>query len=106
VTGLSGSGPAYLYRFVEALSEAGTKMGLKASVAQRLALKTVLGSALTLHQTGKTPSELIPLVTSKKGTTLAGLKILDRKRFNQTIHQTVRAATERARQILKELRKD
>jgi pyrroline-5-carboxylate reductase len=105
VTGLSGSGPAYLYRFVEALSQGGVKMGLDEKVAQRLALKTVLGSALTLHQTGKTPSELIPLVTSKKGTTLAGLKVLDQKKFNPILHQTVRAATQRARQISKEIRK-
>jgi len=106
VTGLSGSGPAYLYRFVEALSQAGVKMGLKPPIAHRLALKTVLGSALTLQRTGKSPSELIPLVTSKKGTTLSGLKILDKRRFNLIIHQTVRAATQRARQILKELKEN
>ena len=105
VTGLSGSGPAYLYRFVHALSQAGEKLGLPASLAHRLALKTALGSALTLQHTGKMPSELIPLVSSKKGTTLAGLKVLDRKKFNGIIHETVRAATRRAREMRKELRK-
>lgn len=101
VTGLSGSGPAYLYRFVKALSHAGEKVGLKKSDAYELALQTVLGAALTLHETKKNPDELIPLVTSKGGTTFAGLKILDQKKFDKIIEETVKAATKRARELKK-----
>lgn len=102
VTGLSGSGPAYVYRFIKALSFAGEKVGLKKSDANRLALKTVLGAALTLQKTEKNPEELISLVTSKGGTTLAGLKVLDQKKFDQIIIDTVRAATNRAKELRKE----
>ncbi len=104
VTGLSGSGPAYVYRFVKALTIAGEKVGLKKSDANQLAIKTVLGAALTLQKTGKSPEELISLVTSRGGTTLAGLKVLDQKKFDRTIIDTVRAATDRAKELKKEYR--
>jgi pyrroline-5-carboxylate reductase len=99
VTGLSGSGPAYLYKFVEALAQAGEKLGLRQETAYRLALKTTVGSALTLQKTGKQPKELIPLVASKRGTTLAALSVLEKGRFNKLIEKTVSAATKRAREI-------
>jgi len=104
VTGLSGSGPAYVYRFVEALAQAGKKLGLSETLAYRLALKTTLGASLTLEKTKKLPAELIPLVTSKKGTTLAGLKILDQKNFNSLIALTVAAATKRAKEMREEFK--
>jgi pyrroline-5-carboxylate reductase len=104
VTGLSGSGPAYLYRFVEGLAVGGEKAGLPSSVAYRLALKTVLGAALTLEKTGRNPSQLIPLVASKKGTTLEGLKVLKKSGFDRILIRTVHAASKRAREIRKEMK--
>ena len=105
VTGLSGSGPAYLYSFVRALSEGGRRVGLPSDLAERLALKTTLGAALTLEKTRKSPSELIPLVTSKKGTTLAGLQVMKKAGFERIMAQTVKAAARRARQIRMEMKK-
>lgn len=104
VTGLSGSGPAYVYQFVQALTQAGMAQGLSEKVAYPLVLKTLIGSALTLLKTGKKPAELIPWVTSKKGTTLAGLSILKKKGFDKIIQQTVAAATLRAKEIKKEIK--
>ncbi len=104
VTGLSGSGPAYVYQFIVALTQAGVKQGLSQEISHRLALKTVMGSTLTLVKTGKKPQELIPLVTSKKGTTLAGLAVMKKKKFDQTIIETVAAASRRAHEIKNELK--
>lgn len=105
VTGLSGSGPAYVYQFAKALSEAGVRLGLAKEQANQLTLQTLLGAALTLKQSGQTAEQLIPLVTSKKGTTLAGLTVLKKKKFDQIIHQTVAAATRRSQEIQNELKK-
>lgn len=105
VTALSGSGPAYLYSFVEALSEGGRKAGLPSDLAYRLALQTTLGAALTLKETKKTPAELQALVTSKKGTTLAGLAVMKKAGFPQIMARTIRAAARRARQIRMEMKK-
>ncbi len=104
VTGLSGSGPAYVYQFVKALTQGGVKQGLAHKTAYILALKTLLGAALTLQKTGQSPEVLIPLVTSKKGTTLEGLNVLRKRKFDQTLIETVAAATRRAREIKKELK--
>ncbi|MBF0491327.1 MAG: pyrroline-5-carboxylate reductase [Deltaproteobacteria bacterium] len=103
VTGLSGSGPAYVYAFTQALEEAGKRLGLPDNIAYQLALKTLIGSANTLLQTGKNPSELISLVTSKKGTTLEGLKVLKKYKMSEVLLKTVKAATKRAQEIRKEL---
>lgn len=105
VTGLSGSGPAYVYQFVEALTQAGIRQGLPEEMAYQLSLKTLLGSALTLLKTKEKPKTLIPLVTSKKGTTLAGLAALKKNGFNQSISRCVEAATRRAKEIRKELKR-
>lgn len=106
VTGLSGSGPAYVYQFVEALAQGGLRQGLSQEIAYPLALKTVLGSALTLLKTGQSPQDLIPLVTSKKGTTLAGLAVLKKGKFDSVIAQAIAAAAKRAKEIRKELKED
>jgi pyrroline-5-carboxylate reductase len=90
---------------VEGLTEGGVKAGLPSSIAYRLTLKTVLGSALTLEKTGRKPSELISLVASKKGTTLEGLKVMKKRDFNQILIQTVEAATKRALEIRKEMKR-
>ncbi len=105
VTGLSGSGPAYVYQFAKALSHAGIQQGLSKEQSYQLTLQTLLGAAHTLKQSGQTPEQLIPLVTSKKGTTLAGLTIMKKKNFDQIIQQTVAAATKRSQEIRNELKK-
>lgn len=99
VTGLSGSGPAYVYVFLEALSDAGVRMGLPRDVATRLAAQTVKGAAEMALQTGKHPGVLKDMVTSPGGTTIAGLHELERGRLRGTIMNAVEAATKRAKEL-------
>jgi pyrroline-5-carboxylate reductase len=99
VTGLSGSGPAYVYVFMEALSDAGVRMGLPRDVATRLAAQTVKGAAEMVLQTGKHPAALKDMVTSPGGTTIAGLHELERGKFRATVMNAVEAATKRAREM-------
>jgi len=77
VTGLSGSGPAYIFSVAEALVSAGKAAGLESSVAQALAFQTLYGSALLLHESALGPAELKAQVTTPGGTTAAGLAVLD-----------------------------
>ena len=97
VTGLSGSGPAYVYLFIEALSDGGVKMGLPRDVATRLAAQTVLGAAQMVLETGKHPGALKDQVTSPGGTTIAGLHALENNAFRGTVMDAVQASAERAR---------
>lgn len=97
VTGLSGSGPAYVFLFLEALADGGVKMGLDRASAERLAVETVLGSAKLLLETGERPEELRKKVTSPGGTTLEGLAALEAGGMRATVVQAVVSATERAR---------
>lgn len=99
VTGLSGSGPAYVYQFIEALITGGQKQGLKREVARQLALQTVIGATELVKRTKKEPKELIKKVTSKGGTTLAGLKVLKQKKFSSIVQQCIGAATRRAKEL-------
>ena len=99
VTGLSGSGPAYVYVFIEALSDAGVRMGLPRQVAMRLAAQTVLGGARMVLETGQHPGVLKDLVASPGGTTIAGLHELERHAFRGAVIDAVQAATERAREL-------
>jgi pyrroline-5-carboxylate reductase len=99
VTGLSGSGPAYVFTFIEGLIDAGVREGLPRTVAQELVVQTVLGAALMCQNTGKHPAELTTMVTSPGGTTVAGLHILERGALRGIILDAVRAATERSREL-------
>lgn len=100
VTALSGSGPAFLYRFIEALGGAGEAAGLDHTTAQTLARRTVEGAAALLAATSATPAELRQQVTSPHGTTEAGLDVLDGSgALSALMRATVRAAAERARAL-------
>ncbi|MFN2427485.1 MAG: pyrroline-5-carboxylate reductase [Candidatus Binatia bacterium] len=96
VTALSGSGPAYVYRFAEALIEAGVKGGLEAELARALTFQTIAGAAAMMQQTGQEPADLRRAVSSPGGTTLAGLARLDEKAFVETVKSAVAAAAKRS----------
>lgn len=99
VTGLSGSGPAYIFTFIEGLIDAGVREGLPRSVARDLVVQTVLGAALMCQNTERHPAELTAMVTSPGGTTVAGLHVLERGALRGIIMDAVRAATERSREL-------
>ncbi|MGE4317942.1 MAG: pyrroline-5-carboxylate reductase [Deferribacterales bacterium] len=99
VTGLSGSGPAYVYQFIEALSDAGVKMGLTRADAVKLAAQTVLGSAKMVLETGKHPGELKDAVTSPGGTTICGLHELEKGGLRSTVMNAVEAASKKSEEL-------
>jgi len=99
VTGLSGSGPAYIFLVIEALSDAGVKVGLPRATAQDLAAQTVLGSAKLLIETGEHPGRLKDQVTSPGGTAIAGLHTLEAGGLRTTLMDAVEAATKRSREL-------
>ncbi len=99
VTGVSGSGPAYIYLVIEALSDAGVLMGLPRDLSLQLAAQTVAGSAEMVLKTGRHPALLREEVTSPGGTTIAGLEALEKGALRATLFSAVRAATTRAREL-------
>ena len=99
VTGLSGSGPAYVYRFAEALIAGGVDAGLSAEMASELALQTIAGAAAMLQEAGESPARLREAVTSPGGTTQAGLEEMARRGFSTTVSKAVGRATERSREL-------
>jgi pyrroline-5-carboxylate reductase len=99
VTGLSGSGPAYVYLFAEALIAGGVAAGLAPEVAAELTLQTIAGAAAMLQETGESPERLRAMVTSPGGTTLAGLTELDRRGFVSAVSACVEVATRRATEL-------
>jgi len=99
VTGLSGSGPAYLFAFIEALSAAGERVGLPRDVAAELALQTVFGAAKLARESDDPPARLREKVSSPGGTTLAGLATLAEAGFAEAIAKAVAAATARAGEL-------
>lgn len=99
VTGLSGSGPAYIFLILEALADAGVKVGLSRRNALRLAAQTVMGSAQLLLETDGHPGQLKDMVTSPGGTAIAGLHTLEAGGLRTTLINAVEAATLRAREL-------
>ncbi|MHC4592824.1 MAG: pyrroline-5-carboxylate reductase [Planctomycetota bacterium] len=97
VTGLSGSGPAYIYLVIEALADGGAKMGLPQDVASALAAQTVLGAARMVLKTGRAPKDLRDDVTTPGGTTVEGLRVLEESGVPKALADAVAAATEKSR---------
>lgn len=98
-TALSGSGPAYVFLFIEALIDAGVHIGLPRDTAQKLAVETIIGSTHTLQQTDKHPAELRNMVTSPGGTTADALFHLEKGGFRSLIVEAVTAAFNKARKL-------
>lgn len=99
VTGLSGSGPAYVYLFAEALIAGGMQQGLDPAVAARLTFQTIEGAVAMLKEAGKSPKELRDMVTSPGGTTFAGLSRLEEGGFSATVIAAISAATQRSQEL-------
>lgn len=99
VTGLSGSGPAYIFLILEALSDGGVAMGLPRDISLKLAIQTVLGAAKLARETGKHPGELKDMVTSPGGTTIDGLHVLEDHKVHAAFMNAICVATEKSRKL-------
>ena len=99
VTGLSGSGPAFVYIFIEALADAGVLCGLTRAQALELAAQTVYGSARMVLETGTHPAALKDAVCSPGGTTIEGVRELEAGGFRSTVMEAVSAACEKSRNL-------
>lgn len=99
VTGLSGTGPAYVYLLLEAMIDAGVQAGLERAVAHDLAVQTIVGAAKMVLETGEAPAVLREQVTSPGGTTQAAMKVLDERGFVPAVHAAVLRATARSQEM-------
>jgi len=99
VTGLSGSGPAYVLLLIEALIDGGVLMGLPRPVARELVLQTMLGTVKMAQETGKHPAELKDMITSPGGTTIRGLAVMEEQNVRGALIRAVEAATLRSREL-------
>jgi pyrroline-5-carboxylate reductase len=102
VTGLSGSGPAYVFMLAEAMVEAGVAEGIDRDVSRLLVTHTLLGSARLLAETGESAEVLRAHITSPGGTTAAGLRVLERRSVSSAVMEAVAVAAERARELGRE----
>ncbi len=102
VTALSGSGPAFVYTMIKALAKGGTKMGLPAEVALKLAAQTVLGAAALMQESKMSPEELVKMVVTPGGTTAAGLATMEKLGTSESLIAAVEAATKRGQEMAKE----
>ncbi len=99
VTGLSGSGPAYIYHVIDALAMAGAELGIDEKMALQLAAQTVQGAARMVLETGKSPQELIDMVTSPGGTTVEGMAVLIEKEIHTGLIAAVKAAARKSAEL-------
>src|SRR3984893_3715526 len=102
VTALAGSGPAFVYKVIEALAEGGKKSGLPSKAAMTLAAQTVFGAAQLAIESGKSPDELVKMVVTPGGTTAAGLAVMDEMKTSEGLIAAVEAATKRGREMAQE----
>ncbi|HBC85424.1 MAG TPA: pyrroline-5-carboxylate reductase [Lentisphaeria bacterium] len=99
VTALSGSGPAFAFEYIQAMVDAAEKSGLKKEIALELAVQTLAGAAEMLKQKMGTPDELRNAVTSKGGTTAAGLAVLEKANFRELVREVILAAENRSKEL-------
>lgn len=99
VTAVSGSGPAYVFLFIEALADSAVRFGLSRKQAYQFASRTVLGSAQLAVKSGQTPGELKDLICSPRGTTIEGIASLEKSGFRSAIFEAVKAAFEKSRSM-------
>jgi pyrroline-5-carboxylate reductase len=104
VTALAGSGPAFVYTMIEALARGGEKVGLSKESALRLAAQTALGASDLMITSEKSPADLIKMVVTPRGTTAAGLRVMDERGIADAIADAIKAATERGQEMAKENR--
>ena len=99
VTAMSGSGPAYVFYYIESMIAAGAQVGLSAENASELAITTIKGAVKLLEEKGDSPQHLRHLVTTPGGTTEAAIKVLETRHFQQTIVEAIAAAAEKSREL-------
>ena len=99
LSSISGAGPAFFAYFIEAIAKTGIKSGLEKKMAYKLAAKTALGTGKLMLEKSLSPEEVISMVASKKGVTLAGLKVLDKHKTKKIIEKTINAAIKRSKEL-------
>lgn len=105
VTAISGSGPAFVYQYAQSVMDSAKKLGLSADMAKRLVLQTLLGATQMMLNSQETPGDLTKKVTSKGGTTLAGLEVLKKKGFAKILDACMKKAAKRAEELSKQFGK-
>jgi len=99
VTGLSGSGPGFVFLIVDALIEAGVLQGLPRAISRQLVVQTLIGSAKLIQETDRHPAQLRDMVTSPGGTTIAGIQVMEEYKIRATLLKTVETATQRSKAL-------
>ena len=99
VVGVSGSSPAYVFMFIEAMADAAVAGGMPRAQAYRFAAQAVLGSAKMVLETGKHPGELKDMVCSPKGTTIEAVRVLEEKGLRSAVFEAVKACVEKSRNV-------